>query len=295
MSLQVQEDSTETIIVYPPFESEWLYQASAADVRIGTPSTSMPDEGSEQTATVDPTDTTLSSAAARGAESLSVADGSDVVAGRVYVVVEDGVRTPVHVADKSGNTLFLASPIIEPLGSGAALQGLAATHALTSTETSESGWALAKWRLTLDGVQREFDQRFEIVEQVWRSTLTPQRLFRRREARRLRDPQDLTGLETISASWQDILRPRLRGAQIDENTLETPSELEPAHIEAAILLLKRDAGADDIEVQAQEERLDRALADVKRSVKFGVDEDSRDTPEPGNALLQDFNVVSFER
>ena len=286
-TLQVHKDSTETITTYPPFEAAYLFQPSAADVRIRTNATAMVEEGSEASCTLDTVSTTLSSAASAGDVSFTVASGTGITRQRYYLVVDGGYRYPIHVAEVSGTTVYPSEPLLNPIANGAALQGIAIiTPALTTAQTADDGRRnLAKFRATLNGVQREWDQWFEIVRQVFPVTLSPSRLLRRGEVRNMRRGADFGLMDVIAAAWEDTLRPKLRASGILEETINTPTEVEPAHIEAVLLHLYRDSGADEDKVREQEERLDRAVSDFKASSKTRIDvteEDSApsDSPDP---------------
>ena len=270
---QVHKDSNEVIVTYPPFEPAYLFQPTEADVRIRTNAVPMPDEGSEVACSIDTVDTSLQGPAAPGDSSLTVASGSGIVRQRFYLIEDGANRYPVHVAEVSGTTVYLSEPLADRIPNNTPLKGLAIiTPSLTADQTATAGRSnLAKFRATLDGVQREFDQWFEIVRQVFPITLSPTRLLRRGEVRNLRRSTDVGLMDTIQAAWEDTLRPKLRASGILEETINTPTEIEPAHIEAVMLHLYRDSGADEEKIADQESRLERCIADVKASSKMRID------------------------
>lgn len=295
---QVHKDSTDSLITYPPFEAAYLFQPSAADVRIRTNAEAMPDEGSEEACTLDTVDTTLSAAASRGATSVTLASGTGVTRQRYYLIEDGGHRYPIHIAEVSGTTAYTSEPLLNAISNGAAFKGIAIiSPALTSAQTANVGRSnLAKFRATLDGVQREFDQWFEIVRQVFPVTLSPSRLLRRGEARRLRDTSDVGLMDTIAAAWEDTLRVKLRASGILEETINTPTEIEPAHIEACILHMLRDTGADEEKIAEQESRLERVISDVKASAKLRIDETETDSaPSDERTEAADWQTASLTR
>lgn len=295
---QVHKDSTDSLITYPPFEAAYLFQPSAADVRIRTNAEAMPDEGAEAACTLDTVDTTLSAAASRGATSLTLTSGTGVTRHRYYLIEDAGYRYPLFVAEVSGSTAYLAEPLVNSISNGAAFKGLAIiSPALTSAQTANVGRSnLAKFRATLNGVQREFDQWFEIVRQVFPVTLSPSRLLRRGEARRMRDAADVSMMDVIQAAWEDTLLVKLRASNMLEETINTPTELEPAHIEACILHLLRDTGADEEKISEQEDRLERVIADVKASSKLRVDDSETDSdPREERSEAAEWQVASLTR
>ena len=295
---QVHKDSTEQLVTYPPFEAAYLFQPSAADVRIRTNAEAMDDEGSEAACTVDAVDTTLSSAASAGAVSFTVASGTGITRQRYYLVEDGGYRYPLHVAEVSGTTVYPSEPLLNPISSGAAFKGIAIiTPALTAAETATAGRQnLAKFRATLDGVQREWDQWFEIVRQVFPVTLSPSRLLRRGEVKNMRRSGDVALMDTIQAAWEDTLRPKLRAANILEETINTPTEVEPAHIEAVLLHLYRDSGADEEKIADQESRLERAISDFKASSKTRIDVGETDSaPSDERDQFADYMIPRLTR
>lgn len=255
---QVLKDSTETLLFYPPE----LYQASAADVRIGTAAVGLPAVGNEEAATVDSVSTTTNAAAAKGTDSLSVADNPNVTPGRKYLVaLDDGQRFTVRViayTSGGGHTVHLADPLPIAVPSGSALKGLAITHALTAAETASIGDGLAKVRATLNGVQRAFDVSFRVVNAILGLTLTPDRLVSAYpQVSRLRSSSDEDYTEAIDSAWEHLLRPELRARGFLEENINSPSELEPAHALAVIYRMTRAARPDDIE------RIEEARKDYK--------------------------------
>lgn len=294
---QITKDSTETLVTYPPFDSDGLFQASAADVRIRTPAESITAEGSELTCTINATDTTLSSAAARGDTSLTVASGTGLVRQEYYLVEDGGNRFPVFVSEFSGTTVYIDGELKFPISNGAAFKGLSIKRALTSAQTSIDGrTGLAKFRATLNGVQREWDQWFEVVRQTFPLTLSAAKLLRRGDVRRMYEREDVGMRQVIEDAWEQTLRRKLRAANMLEENINTPTEIEPAHVEAVILHLLRYSNADEETVDAQERRLDAVIADVKASSKMRYDETEEDSaPSDERAHLAPWEVPSLSR
>jgi hypothetical protein len=268
-TLRAAKGSTDTLLWYPP--AEHLAQASAADVRISTPSTTLPDEGSEQAATVDSVSTTLAAAASRGDSSVTVASASGIVEGRRYLVEDDGEKYVVQVAEVDGTEVHLTGELPGPVSSGAPFVGIAITHQLTADETSDTGAGLLIARMTLDGVQHTKKYKIRIVEQVFAIALDLPQIMRRRDITRYQQADDLDFLDVRDAAWDDVLRPKLEGRGFLVERINTPEKMNPPLLEAMALLLKRAAGEPFEEIDAQEMRLKRALDDAQAGSEFWYD------------------------
>lgn len=292
-TLQVRKGSTDTLLIYGPMTPELLYQPSAADLRLQVPGQSMTEEGSELSATVDPVSTTLSAAADQGAESVVVASAAGITDHRLYLIVSEGRRFVVPVRAVNGTTVYLAEELPHGVVSGATFLGIAVTYQLTAELTTQIGGGLAKWRLTLNGTPLVVDHHFEIVVSVFPLTLTPHRLQRRPLVRRLRDSTMVTYVELIQTAWTDELRPRLRASGLDDELINSPAEVERAHIEACIYLLMRDADKPDEELDAQDRRLDRAISDLKASTKWAYDANENDGAEPEERAHLDESEIAW--
>ncbi len=203
---QILEDSTQTLEFYPPTQYS-LGKVTAATVKIGTPSTSFPTSG--DAATVSTVDTTLSSAASRGARSVAVGSATGITAGRRYLIgTTDGMMDPLEVVVRrvDGTTIHLRQPLIEDVASGDVFAGHRCSHALTAAETDERGRGSAEWTLTIDGASRVFRQEFYIVRAELSHGLTASDLrVRYRITKRLKDADDQHLALAIEAGWEALI------------------------------------------------------------------------------------------
>ena len=270
----ILKDSTETLLVYPP--QQYLAQPSAADVRIGTPSTTMPDEGSEETATIDAVSTTLSAAASRGDTTLTLTSTSGITDGRKYLVEDSGRNIVVKVVSTSGSTAYLSEPLSSAIASGSSFKGIAVTHQLTTTETSELGRAFAIFRLTLDGVVQRIEKDFRIETGRLQNTLTSVELLRRKEIRKLRQSTDMDLDEVIEAAFQRMVVLEIEARGMIAARINNAEKLEPATEEAVIYMLMRAAGRPDDDVFNQERRFNRVFEKVMSGREFWYDEEGQD-------------------
>lgn len=197
----VTEDSTETLVTYPP--TQWLAQASEADVRIGTPGSTLPEVGGEASATVDAVSASTSAAAKEGDNTLTFASDPTATAGRLYPLSHSTFKPFLVEVVSSGTTTVLARPLTRDIPSGATFKGVAITKALTATQTAEVGVSVAYWRATLDGVQRTWVQRFHVWPRAFAQRLTPPELLRRApEVEQLRNAEDTTLTELIASGYE---------------------------------------------------------------------------------------------
>jgi hypothetical protein len=294
MPFVVEKDRAEVLTVYPP--RAYLAKPTAADVRVGTPSTILPDEGSETsiTANIDATNTTLSAAAYRDDESVAVVSATGIVVGRRYLITSEGKKQQVTVRAIASTTIYLVEPLRDDVSSGATFVGLATTHTLTTAETSTVGEGHVIFRLTIGGIVRRIDDVIRVEPKIFPLTLTAERLMRRKEVRRMRDATDLTLEELIESGWTDILRPKLRARKISEDRIRTPSEIEVAHQEACILLLYRASDRSREDIEAQEKTFYYAVNDLFESRDLWY-EGASDNGTGGRVDATDANISWLTR
>lgn len=297
MPYVVEKDRAAVLEVYPP--RQYLAKPTAADVRLSTPSTAMPDEGSETsiTANIDGTATTLADAASRDDDEITVTSNgslSNVVSGRRYLISDNGKKQQVVVRARSDTTIYLAEPLRADVASGATFVGLCTTHTLTTGETETVGDGHVIFRLTIDGVVRRVDDVIRIEPKIFPLTLTAERLMRRKEVRRLRDGTDLTLSELIEEAWVSVLRPKLRARKIVEHRIRTPSEIEVAHQEACLLLLYRANDRSREDIEAQEKTFYYAVNDLMESRDLWY-EGASDDGRGGRIDASDANIAWLVR
>ena len=299
MPFVVEKDRAEVLTVYPP--RAYLAKPTAADVRLGTPSTAMPDEGSETsiTANIDATNTTLSAAASRDDESVVVASATGIVAGRRYLITSEGRKQQVTVRAIASTTIYLVEPLRDDVSSGATFVGLATTHTLTTAETSTVGEGHVIFRLTIGGIVRRVDDVIRVEPKIFPLTLTAERLLRRKEVRRMRDATDLTLEELIETGWTDHLRWRLQARKINgesfrEDRVRTPSVVEVPHIEACLLELYRATERPREDIAEQERTLYHAINGMFESSDLWYEGASEDG-SGGRADATDANIAWVTR
>lgn len=249
-TFMVLEDSTDTLVTYPP--TQWQLVPSSPDVRIGTTSTSLPAIGSEEAATVDAVSASTNAAALEGAESLSFAGDPSCTAERLYLLSHDDIDNFTVRAKSTGTTVRLQDPLPADVPSGATLSGLAITHALTAAETSESGPASAFWQATIGGVVRGWSQKFRIFPRAFAQKMTGPdlELLAPQIARNLAPTADPFLVETIAGGYEWMLSDLEERGYLT-HLIYTPEKLNTAL--ANVILWKRYA---DIEGPASENALE---------------------------------------
>ncbi len=293
---KILEDSTESILTYPP--DSYAGQATSADVRVRTPSTDLPDTDSWQSATIDSVSATTNAAAAKGADELSFASTPSATAGRRYLLeLADGHTFSVEViADDGAGTVTLAEPLPMAVPTSTPFKGYAITHALTAAESSDVGEGLVKVRATIASVEYRWDHQIRIVRERLRIPLTGAELSRLRpEIRDLRSPRDEDLSETIDAAWQTILRPNLRGRNFHEDRIKSHEDLQAPLASACVLFLKRSAGVSFEAMELAERDFRDALNMAIASSEFWYDKAQDDNVRPGRQHPTDHEIVRVTR
>ena len=281
---QVLRDQTGTLIAYPP-ASGALNNLSTPLVRIQTPNVSMPLEGSEDAATLDPVDTTTSSAASRGASSVALTSVPNApVPGRKYLIgkytgdVDPVVCTVVRL---DGTTAYLQEPLPRAVESGELFCGYALTHQLTTTETDDEGDGLAIWSVNVGGEKYTWHQAFKIVKQYVHPDLTADQLLAQYpQVERLSFAEDLSLKEAIESAWENMLIPSMESRGLFWERIKTVKRLNPALALATIYHLQRADARFPLDVlEESRQQYLRALDVAFQSVDFwydaGDDEGSR--------------------
>lgn len=273
---QVLKDSTDTLLVYPPrlIDGRVPGVPSSVTIRIGTTSTTLPAVGSGDAVTVDAVSASTNAAASEGDLTLAFASDPTLTAGRFYLVENTlGERAWLR-AIKTGTTSRFASPLPFDCASGSTIKGILCPHALTAAETSSIGEGIAFARATMDGVEREWGVRFEIVRQIFQVPLSAAELIERRpEVLRLRSPTDVGFDEIIQSAWLDYVRPELNARGMHDERIRSGDALIPALLDAVVYRLCLSHYSDDVAMLDRREREYReTLARVLGSSKFWYDE-----------------------
>lgn len=215
------EDTTDTLQDYIPLEGNFG-NVSSVEVRIKTPSTEMPDVGSEDSATLETTSYTLG-AASKGATSIgwTATSGTAPVEGRKYMIGAASDETPfpqvveVKTLDTSGTTIYLRDPLQAAVTAGDLLKGMTVSHALTAAETSDTGHGLAEWKLTRTSAYEgqtviRWTEQFLVANRGFYHRLDEVGLLRAApHVRRLIGGSDIDAAEAIEAAWENRLLPDL--------------------------------------------------------------------------------------
>lgn len=273
---QVLRDQTGTLIAYPP-ASGALSDIATPLVRIQTPNVSMPLEGSEDAATLDPVDTTTSASASRGADSVSLTSVSNApVPGRKYLIGKyTGDVDPVicTVVRLDGTTAYLQEPLPRAIESGELFAGFAITHQLTTEETDDEGDGLAIWSATIGGEKYTWHQAFKVVKQYVHPDLTADQLLAQYpQVERLSFAEDLSLKEAIDSAWENMVIPSLESRGLFWERIKTVKRLNPAIALATIYHLQRADARFPLDVlEESRQQYLRALDVAFQSVDFWYD------------------------
>jgi hypothetical protein len=281
---QVLRDQTGTLIAYPP-ASGALNNLATPLVRIQTPNVSMPLEGSEDAATLDPVDTTTSAAASRGADSVALTSVANApVPGRKYLIGKytgDVDPLVVTVVRLDGTTAYLQEPLPRAVESGELFCGYALTHQLTTTETDDEGDGLAIWSVNVGGQKYTWHQAFKVVKQYVHPDLTADQLLAQYpQVERLSFAEDLSLKEAIDSAWENMIIPSMESRGLFWERIKTVKRLNPALALATIYHLQRADARFPLDVlEESRQQYLRALDVAFQSVDFwydaGDDEGSR--------------------
>jgi hypothetical protein len=273
---QVLRDGTDTLIAYPPASGAGGLIVSPL-VRIGTPNVSMPLEGAEDNATLDPVNTAIASNASRGASSITItALTNNATVGRKYLICRyAGDVDPVIVTAvrKDGSTIYLQEPLQRDVASGELVFGFAITHQLTALETDDEGDGLAIWSATIGGNKYTWHQAFKIVKQYVHPDLTADQLLAQYpQVERLSFAEDLTLSEAIGSAWENLLIPSLESRGLYWERIKTVRRLNPALALATIYHLQRADARFPLDVlEASRQEYLRAMDVAFQSVDFWYD------------------------
>lgn len=273
---QVLRDQTGTLLAYPP-ASGAVKNITSPLVRIRTPNVSMPEEGSEDAATLDPVDTTLAAAASRGSSSIVLASVANApVPGRKYLIgkyVGDVDPLVVTVVRLDGTTAYLEEPLLRDVASGDLFCGYAVSHQLTTIETDDEGDGLAIWTITLGGVTYIWHQAFKVVKQYIHPDLTADQLLSQYpQVERLSYAEDLSLKEAIDSAWENMIIPSLESRGLFWERIKTVKRLNPALALATIYHLQRADARFPLDVlEESRQQYLRAMDVAFQSVDFWYD------------------------
>lgn len=271
-SIIAERGRAEPLVFYPGFRD--IARPTAADIRVGTPSTQMPDEGGEASCTVSAVNTTVS-AAVRGDRSLVVASATGITQGHRYLVTTiNGQKIVVTAAALASTTVYLDEPLPIDIASGSAFEGLAVTTSLTTNQTSELGTGHIVLRITLSGVVRRYDYELRIEARKFPLFLTTDDCLQSSKIKRYRPSHDLGLEDTIVQAWDTELRPRLRARGILEHRITSPGEIIPAHLRSIEVMLLRGSDASIEQMKEADMELEKAIDRMLASREFWYSEET---------------------
>jgi len=238
----------QSLVSYPRLTSGGLVQGvpSSVTCRIWTPTTAP--STTYASASADTFSDTTSASAVAGADEIAITSG-DVVAGRQYLVTDDGY-TQVVEARAGGTaltTMQLTQPLARAVGLGATVLGWAVTKALTAAQTIQAGPGSVLWKATVNGLVVEWVQNFRIAARLPVMTLTPARLTRAYASLLSATPPTDLNLEgVILGAWENEVVPLLEARRALSEDVTSSEALEALHSAAvAVALYCFDPRVDD--------------------------------------------------
>lgn len=251
-----------TVVSYPRLQTSGLPLSapSAPEYRFTTAATAWVDESSTwSTGTVDATSETVSASAEEGDEFIDVADATDVVVGRRYILVDTDDTQVVSVKAKTATRVHLGEPLRRDVSAAAVLTGWAITAALTSGNTDLVGPAVVQFRCTLGGVTVSWTEAVRIARRLAVVPLTPDELVRvYPEIKSIHARQDETLEDLILSAWDHVLMPRVMRQGYYPEDIVNADVLRPALTMACLLHVVRQSRA----VEAT--YVDRIMTDFDR-------------------------------
>ncbi len=290
--LRVLRDSTDTLTAYP--EERFAGTASAATMRVRTPTTALPDTGAA--ATIDTLSASTNAAALRGAKTLNFSSDPGATPGRRYVL-DDGEGNAVYVVvNATGTAVQLDQPLSQDYPSGATLAGAAITLALTAAQTAQRGFGVAKIEATIAGQVHRWDLPFDVLPERFPLPVDAVGLMRLAPdviALKPASDDDLT--DTTTAAWELYVRPKLqrRGLRVDR--LKPTDALKPAHVAACRLHVHTVLRADGDELDALRRLLDAEIDGAFASVEFWYDAPAETNTSPAADHTSDAVVTRYLR
>ncbi len=230
----VQEDSTGSILTYPP---QWLQGVpSSVTVRVETAAQSMPDEGAAESATVDSVSAVTNAAALAGATVLSFAVDPSCTADRFYLFTDSTTGAKFRARCRlTGAALQLSEPLPMALGAASAIDGIAVTHALTTAETATAGRANTIVNATINGVDVEWFHQFRVVARQVNYTINAETLRNLEpDIERHQPAGDDDWSDVIQAAWDKFVYPDMARRGYRPERIVSWSLLEPWHASACL-------------------------------------------------------------
>lgn len=259
--------STQTLRSYPRVNVDGevrLLCFDAVEVRIGTPSTPIPDDDTWTAANIDPINAVITAAADEG--DTEIAASETWVRWRRYLVdVDADGEEVIEVAARNSGvpaaSLLLDEPLPCAIESGGRVRGWECSIELTSDQTEFAGDGIAVWKGTLDGVDYTWTQSFRIVRRMPASTLTPSELTKRFSIlNSWRAVADFDFEDLLHVAWEDEIEEFLEAHHIAVENITTPDVLDGLH---ALACLYHVASSHPAVSQEHYERIEKRWVDKK--------------------------------
>jgi hypothetical protein len=295
---QILEGQSATLVSYPPT----LAQPSACTVRVGTPTTGLPDADSGSAGTVDTVSATVADGGKRGDTSLALTAAAAFVAGRQYVVVDDdtGARLVVEsLTTETTDSRKMASPLVMPIAAGSAVLGYAVTAALSDAVVGDQiGRGVAIWSATIGGVITTWAQDIRIVRRQVAYSLTANDVEKLSPyASQLKPVNDDDWRESIQAAWTLYLVPPMLMAGIAPERINSWEVINPWHLAALEYHLAKTTPDPDADIREEKKADLAAIRDqTMKSMRFWVDvEDSESPPADDVAPIPSWSFSEVTR
>jgi hypothetical protein len=252
-----------TVVSYPRLQTTGplpLSAPTAPEYRFTTAATAWVDELlTWSTGTVDATVETVAASADEGADYIDLADTTDVVVGRRYLLVDTDDTQVVSVKSKTATRVFLGEPLRRDVSPVAVLTGWAITASLTSANTDLVGPAVVQFRCVIGGLTVSWTEAVRVARRLAVVPLTPDELVRvYPEIKSLHARQDETLEDLILSAWDHVLMPRVMRQSYYPEDVVNADVLRPALAMACLLHVVRQSRA----VEAA--YVDRIMTDFDR-------------------------------
>jgi len=246
----------------------------------------------------DATDTALTTAAARGATSISVTADAALAGGRTYLVsptarpAADYRFIRAAEVDSAGEVVRLVAPLGEALASGATVVGWSVLAELSAVQVGDyPGPIDVRGTVTLDS--GEVLRFWQVARAVYRAVVPPIDTSTVEAiapmAPHLARGADLDMDQAIAAAWE-LLLGRLEARGVDPWGIKDPERLTEAHATAIVRLFVDADPKHDEDFRAEVQRQHREALDALAGnphLWLDRDEDSdgdRDEPMPDTSM-----------
>lgn len=252
-----------SIVSYPRLQTTGPLPLSAPtspEYRFTTAATAWVDEASTwSTGTVDTLAETVAASADEGADYIDLADATDVVVGRRYILVDVDDTQAVSIKAKTATRVYLGEPLRRDVSAAAVLTGWAITAALTAGNTDLVGPAVVQFRCDIGALTVSWTEAVRVARRLAVVPLTPDELVRvYPEIKAIHARQDETLEDLILSAWDHVLMPRVLRQGFYPEDVVNADVLRPALALACLLHVVRQSRAVDATY------VDRIMTDFDR-------------------------------